>query len=173
MVLPDNVPTNIRVDELPGEQGFALIGDAAVATAEQLFGAGLTPGLAMRRSWHPQAPPALLVVSATDRVEIRVPDRSPWPGRLADRLAELTGAPGFSRRLAQVIARLETWQESDADSGTSPEELAADLGRLRQLAPSTESEHAIDEALEALDDGLPADVVAAALYRARPGLAKG
>lgn len=170
MVLSDNDLPMPRVDKLAGEQGFALLGEGALATAEQLFGAGLVPGQALRRSWNPEAPPALLIVMAPDRIEIRVPDRQPWPERLAIRLAELTGVPGFSGLLAQAIARLETWQESDADSATSPEELAAELNRLRQLAPSVESGHAIDEALEALDDGLPADVVAAALYRARLAL---
>jgi hypothetical protein len=61
---------------------------------------------------------------------------------------------------------LEAWHESDTESVSGPEELAAELLRVRRLAPSPESGQAIDDAMEALDDGLPLDVVAAALYRA-------
>jgi hypothetical protein len=129
------------------------------------LGAGLTPGHALQRVWSPEAPAVLVIVVAPDRVEIRVPE--PWSSRLADRLAQLTATQEFGRRVSQAIARLEAWHESDADSGTGPEELAAELRELRQQAPSPESKRAIADAIEALDDGLPADAVTAALFRAR------
>jgi hypothetical protein len=165
MRLPDNRHVEFGVDELPGERGFVLVGDGAAAAAERLFGGGLEPGQAIQRQWSPDAPPVLVVMVTADRIEIRVPER--WSTRLAARLGQLTAAQRFNQRVGRAIARLEAWHESDADSGTSPEELAAELRELRQLAPSGESKRAITDALEALDDGLPADVVTAALYRAR------
>lgn len=173
MPFSDSDHGGVQVGELPAERGVVLVGPGAVAVAERLFGPGLISGQALQRSWDAGAPPALLVLVSPERVEIRVPDREPWPVRLAERLDELTGAPGFGSRLAQAIARLEAWHESDAESGTSPEELARELRRLQPLAPSPAVRDAVAEALEALDDGLPADVVAAALYRARLKLKTG
>ncbi len=162
----DSLPSKVALDELPGEHGFALIGAGALALAERLFGSGLGIGIAARRPWNPGAPPALVIPITPERIEIRISDRQPWATLLAEHLAELTEPALFGRRLAQAIARLEAWHESDSESGSGPEELAGELLRLRRLAPSPESGQAIADAVDALDDGLPADVVAAALYRA-------
>jgi len=166
MAFNDSSAARIALDGLPGERGFALIGAGALALAERLFGSSLALGVAARRPWNHGAPLALVIPVTPERVEIRIPDREPWASLLAEHLAELTEPASFRRRLAQAIARLEAWHESDTESGSGPEELAAELLRLRRLAPSPESGQAIGDAAEALDDGLPVDVVAAALYRA-------
>lgn len=155
---------------MPGERGFALIGAGAQATAERLFGSRLAVGRALQLTWEPGAPAALVIMISATRVEVRLPAEEPWATRLLERLGAVTESSLFSKGLARAIARLEAWHESDADLATSPEELADELTHLRQLAPSAESRQAIVDALEALDDGLPADAVAAALYRAGPGL---
>ena len=164
--LSDSHPAKVALDGLTGERGFALIGAGALALAERLFGSSLGIGMAVRSPWNPGAPPALVIAVTPERIEIRISDREPWATLLAEHLAELAEPALFVRRLAQAIARLEAWHESDTESGSGPEELAAELLRLRRLAPSPESGQAIGDAVEALDDGLPVDVVAAALYRA-------
>ena len=156
----------VALDWLPGERGFALVGAGALALAERLFGSGLAIGMAAHRPWKPGAPHALVIPVTAERIEIRISDREPWASMLAGHLAELSEPASFGRRLAQAISRLEAWHESDTESGSGPEELAAELLGLRRLAPSPESGQAIGDAVEALDDGLPVDVVAAALYRA-------
>jgi hypothetical protein len=166
MPLDDSLEEIIALDRLPGERGFALVGAGALDLAERLFGSGLAVGTAAYRPWKPGAPSALVVPVTPERVEIRIPDREPWPSLLAEHVAALTEPASFGPRLALAIARLEAWHESDTESGSGPEELAAELLRLRRLAPSLESGQAIGDAVEALDDGLPVDVVAAALYRA-------
>jgi hypothetical protein len=166
MSFHDSQEDTVALDWLPGERGFALVGAGALALAERLFGSGLATGTAAERPWKPGAPPALVVPVTPERIEIRIPDREPWASLLAEHLAALTEPASFGRRLAQAIARLEAWHESDIESGSGPEELAAELLRLRRQAPSPESGQAIGDAVEALDDGLPVDVVAAALYRA-------
>ncbi len=166
MALPDTDPAETGLSPLPDERGFALVGGDAPAVAERLFGYHLAVGHAVWLPWDAGAPAALVILASASRVEIRILDQDPWPARLAERLASVSQAASFGGRLALAIARLEAWHESDAESGTSPQDLAAELDRLRSLAPSAESAQALADALEALDDGLPADVVAAALYRA-------
>jgi len=156
----------IHLEALPGERGFVLTGVGALAEAERLFGARLTPSQAVRVAWQPGAPEALVIPAAATRVEVRIADQEPWASRLQAWLAGHRANTAFGDQLARAISRLEAWQESEADGGTSPEELAAELTGLRRLAPSPESDQAIVDALEALDDGLPAEAVAAALYRA-------
>lgn len=158
-----------RISPLAGERGFVLVGSDAPAVAERVFGSPVRVGQAVRLPWDAGAPAALVILVSPDRLEIRIPDQEPWPARLRERLAGAAGAASFGGRLTRAIARLEAWQESDAESGTGLEDLAAELDRLRQLAPSPESRQAVGDALEALDDGLPADSVAAALYRAGAG----
>lgn len=155
---------------MPGERAFALIGAGAQDTAERLFGCRLAVGQALQVIWEPGAPAALVIAMSPTRVEVRLPAEEPWATRLLERLGSVEESILFSEGLARAIARLEAWHESDADSATSPVELADELSHLRQLAPSVESRQAIVDALEALDDGLPADAVAAALYRAGLGL---
>jgi len=170
MAFPDSHIDAPDLQHLPRERGFALVGAGAQATAERLFGSRLAVGQALRLTWEPGAPAALVIMMSPTRVEVRLPAEEPWATRLLERLGHVEKRSLFSERLARAIARLEAWHESDADSATSPEELADELSHLRQLAPSVESQQAIVDALEALDDGLPADAVAAALYRAGLGL---
>ena len=75
---------------------------------------------------------------------------------------------GFESGLERLIARVEAWSYADADTGTGvPQEVARDLKRLAALAPSTTLRQSVGRALDALDDGLSAEAVAAALYRVR------
>jgi hypothetical protein len=159
----------IGPQRVPGEEGLALIGDGALADMERLFGCPLEVGQARYLTWEPGAPTVLVVVMSPTRIEVRLPAGEPSATltRLIKRLGALARG-SFGERLANAIARVEAWNESDAEPATDPEELAAELTRLRQLAPSVESAQAILDAIEALDDGLPADAVAAALYRAQP-----
>lgn len=166
MALSDSGLGHPGIDRLPAERGYVLAGAGSLGEAERLFGARLTIGQAHRLAWEAGAPEALVIPVAATRVEIRIADREPWVSRWHAWLAGHRAATAFGDQLARAISKLEAWQESEADGAASPEELAVELTRLRQLAPSVESERAIVEALEALDDGLPADAVAAALYRA-------
>jgi len=68
--------------------------------------------------------------------------------------------------LRRLIARVEAWSYADSDAGAGPaEEIAAELNRLVSLSPTAAVKRDIREAQDALDDGLPAENVAAALYR--------
>lgn len=73
----------------------------------------------------------------------------------------------FEATLRQLIARVEAWSYADSDAGAGPaEEIAAELNRLATISPAAAVKHDIREAQDALDDGLPAENLAAALYRA-------
>ncbi len=105
--------------------------------------------------------------------EIRIPADHPWPHLLSARLAEIANAADvWADHLSRAIARLEAWIESDTDAGGGVEELASDLQALEVRAPTPEARQAIRSAMDALDDGLPAEAVAAALYRARQQIAR-
>jgi hypothetical protein len=74
----------------------------------------------------------------------------------------------FASRLQRLIGRVEAWSYADADPGAGvPEEVARDLKRLAAVAPSPPLRQGIRRAQDALDDGLSAEAVAAALYRLR------
>src|ERR671935_717939 len=73
----------------------------------------------------------------------------------------------FRRRLNRLIGRLLAWQFAERDAGINAvERLALELRRLRESAPSDRVGLRLQEAADALDDGLPPDRVAAALYQA-------
>lgn len=72
----------------------------------------------------------------------------------------------FEEVLRRLIARVEAWSYADSDAGVSPaEEVAAELTRLASVLPTPSLRPSIRQAQDALDDGLPAETVAAALYR--------
>ena len=74
----------------------------------------------------------------------------------------------FIDRLDRLIGRVEGWSYGDSDAGSGlPEEVAKDLKRLAARAPSRNLRDGIRRAQDALDDGLSAETVAAALYRVR------
>jgi len=80
----------------------------------------------------------------------------------------------FADRLNRLIGRVEAWSYGDSDAGAGlPEELAKDLKRLLSKAPAGTLREGIRRAQDALDDGLSAETVAAALYRVRADFLKG
>jgi hypothetical protein len=80
----------------------------------------------------------------------------------------------FADRLNRLIGRVEAWSYADSDAGAGlPEELAKDLRRLASKSPPGTLRDGIRRAQDALDDGLPAETVAAALYRVRADFLKG
>jgi hypothetical protein len=71
----------------------------------------------------------------------------------------------FAQALAALIARVEAWTYAESDSGGRlAEEVGEGLAALARRAPSGTLRHGLLEARDALDDGLPAERVAAALY---------
>jgi len=77
----------------------------------------------------------------------------------------------FGKRLDGLIQRVEAWSYADSDAGAGvPVEIAAELEQLtaHTLAPTLRQ--ALARAQDALDDGLPAETVAAELYRIRDAL---
>jgi hypothetical protein len=74
----------------------------------------------------------------------------------------------FENRLRRLIDRVEAWSYADADPGAGlPEEIARELKRLAAVTPSPPLQQGVRRAQDALDDGLSAEAVAAALYRLR------
>jgi hypothetical protein len=141
-----------------------------------LFGRRLPAGLLSYLPWQEGAPEAAVCWRPPDRLEIRVPDSDGWPDQLLARLAVVAeqvspeaaaGRADFSERLSQLISRLEAWNYTDSEPGGGLQELAGELAALARDAPSLSARKEIQAAQDALDDGLPADAVTAALYRAR------
>lgn len=80
----------------------------------------------------------------------------------------------FVDRLNRLIGRVEAWSYGDSDAGSGlPEELAKDMKRLASKTPAGTLRDGIRRAQDALDDGLSAETVAAALYRVRADCLKG
>ena len=80
----------------------------------------------------------------------------------------------FVDSLNRLIGRVEAWSYGDSDAGSGlPEELAKDLKRLASKAPAGTLRDGIQRAQDALDDGLSAETLAAALYRVRADCGKG
>jgi hypothetical protein len=80
----------------------------------------------------------------------------------------------FRERLNRVIGRVEAWSYADSDAGAGlPVEVARELKALAATAASPRLKQGIRRAHDALDDGLSAEVVAAALYQVRAELDAG
>ena len=80
----------------------------------------------------------------------------------------------FRERLNRLIGRVEAWSYSDSDAGAGlPVEVARELKTLASAAPSSALKEGVRRAQDALDDGLSAEAVAAALYRLRAELDAG
>jgi len=80
----------------------------------------------------------------------------------------------FGQRLNRLIGRVEAWSYGDSDAGAGlPVEVARELKLLAAAATSPRLEQGIRRAQDALDDGLSAEVVAAALYQVRAELDAG
>lgn len=154
--------SNLRQEAL-----VVVEGRRATALATALFGALPVEGRLEYRAWDPGLEPAAVAFFPPDRLELRVPsDDLP---RLLAHLERLNGRPAssrFAQRVRQLVARLEVWSYSDSDSGSGPAEaMAAELSALAKVAPSTEIRLAVFEARDALDDGLPAEVITGTLER--------
>jgi hypothetical protein len=77
----------------------------------------------------------------------------------------------FSQRLDRLIGRVEAWSYADSDAGAGlPVELARELKALGSAAASPRLKQGLRRAQDALDDGLSAEAVAAALYQVRAEL---
>lgn len=80
----------------------------------------------------------------------------------------------FSQRLNRLISRVEAWNYADSDAGAGlPVEVARELRALAAAAASPTLQQGVRRAQDALDDGLSAEAVAAALYRVRAELEAG
>ena len=80
----------------------------------------------------------------------------------------------FGQRLNRLIGRVEAWNYADSDAGTGlPVEVARELKALAAAAATPRLKQGVRRAQDALDDGLSAEAVAAALYRVRAELAAG
>lgn len=80
----------------------------------------------------------------------------------------------FKQRLNRLIGRVEAWSYADSDAGAGlPVEVARELKALAAAAGSPTLKEGVRRAQDALDDGLSAEAVAAALYRVRAELEAG
>lgn len=138
-----------------------------------LFGARLEAGRIYHLAWLPHGPLLAVCWLPPGRLEIRIADRDGWPDRLLAKLQQLAagddlaGRTAFGARLTGLIARLEAWNYADSEAGGGLEEIAGELVLLAADAPTPDARQEILNAQDGLDDGLPAEAVTAALYRAR------
>ena len=80
----------------------------------------------------------------------------------------------FRERLNSLIGRVEAWSYADSDAGAGvPVDVARELTALAAAAPSATLKQGVRRAQDALDDGLSAEAVAAALYGVRAELEAG
>ena len=80
----------------------------------------------------------------------------------------------FKERLNRLIGRVEAWSYADSDAGAGlPVEVARELKALAAAAASPTVKQGVRLAQDALDDGLSAEAVAAALYQVRAELDAG
>src|SRR5438093_11124819 len=78
------------------------------------------------------------------------------------------GRSEFREGLERLILRVEAWSYADTDAGAGqPTELARALQSLASIAPNPALMAGVRRAQDALDDGLSAEALAAALYRVR------
>ncbi len=80
----------------------------------------------------------------------------------------------FKEALESLIRSLEAWSYADSDAGSGvPVEIARELAALAAQAPTSDRRQQLSRAQDALDDGPPAERVAAELYRIRGELSQG
>ena len=80
----------------------------------------------------------------------------------------------FKDRLQRLIQRIEAWSYSDSEASSwVPVEVADELRVLTRSAPTAGLRRSLRRAQDALDDGLPAEAVAAELYGVRSELEAG
>ncbi|HYM51332.1 MAG TPA: hypothetical protein VET65_12290 [Candidatus Limnocylindrales bacterium] len=172
--LPTPAALQFVFTEGPGEELVVVFGRDAARVAIALFGAPLpTPLQLTDRAFAEGAPAAAICWKPPDRLEIRIPASGPWAAIVKSRLRDLERAgspssqlPPFRASVEAVIARVEAWYYADTEQAGGAEELARDLSALQQIAPTAAAAGAVNAARDALDDGMPADAIVAALYRA-------
>ena len=151
------------------EQLFVIEGAPAERVMRALFGSRLPLGQLVYRALELAGD---IQVAACwrrpERLELRVPAAA--AGALRARLISLASPLAetpFQLRVRQLIARLEAWSYADSDSGAGPaESMAGELRSLSSQAPGAAARRVIAQAQDALDDGLPAEVIVGALERA-------
>jgi hypothetical protein len=80
----------------------------------------------------------------------------------------VTADSEFVQALDGLIARVEAWSYAESDTGGRlAEEVGAGLAALARRAPPGPVRQGLLQAEDALDDGLSAESVAAALYGVR------
>jgi hypothetical protein len=155
------------------EAVFAVQGPAALRLWKSLTTGPVVPLRMSLLDWEPGAPQLVACWTSHQRLELRIPSDGPWIELLAGRLRRLDSgpAPAFEHQLRLLMTRLDEWSYTDSDAGDGLEELAAEIKTLEDKAPRSLREH-LRQAREALDDGLPAEMVTAALYRALEATAR-
>ena len=151
------------------EQLFVIEGASIEGVVRALFGSPLPLGRLVYRSLDLAGGIQAAACWLTpDRLEVRVPVGA--AGALKARLNSLaspTQETPFQRRVRQLIARLEAWSYADSDSGAgTAESMAGELRSLNAEAPGGAARRLIAQAQDALDDGLPAEVIVGTLERA-------
>lgn len=150
------------------EELILVEGPATADVCTALFGGLLQPGRLEYRRWDGGGDSAAAVCwLPPERLELRVTnlDASRLLARLS-RLGGTTRSTPFGERVRELITRLEAWSYADSDSGTGPaESVAGELRTLAAQAPTAAARAAIGQAQDALDDGLPPEVIAGTLYR--------
>jgi hypothetical protein len=152
----------------PRDETLVVVeGRAAAEVSQALFGGTLAAGRLEYRSWSGGEAAVAACWFPPDRLELRVA-AADGP-RLLARLRELrqtTRSTPFGDRIRQLVTRLEAWSYADSDPGSGPaESMAGELRALAADSPSPRTRRAIGQALDALDDGLPAELIAGTLYR--------
>ncbi len=151
------------------EDVISVEGPAAGEVMRALFTRVLPAGHLEYHRWEGGQSAVAACWFPPDRLELRIPVGSEaltlksYLEELRRRTRRPTPVEG---RIRQLITRLEAWSYADSDVGAGPaESMANDLRALSLDAPSELARRAIRQAQDALDDGMPAEVVAGALYR--------
>lgn len=150
-----------------GEALVVVEGRAAAEVSRALFGGALPAGRLEYRTWAEGESAAAVCWIPPDRLELRVPagDAPRLLARLQELKQTMRSTP-FGDRIRQLITRLEAWSYADSDPGSGPaESMAGELRALAAGAPSPRTRRAIGQAQDALDDGMPAELIAGTLYR--------
>jgi hypothetical protein len=156
------------------EDLITVEGPAAAEVMRALFKLALPAGRLEYHRWDGGHSTVAACWFPPDRLELRVPAREAATLRahLDDLRRRLSQPTPFGGRVLKLITRLEAWSYADSDVGAGPaESMANDLRALSLEAPSEDARRAIRQAHDALDDGMPAEVVAGALYRVLSELA--
>jgi hypothetical protein len=151
------------------EDLITVEGPAAAEVMRALFKLALKAGRLEYHRWDGGQSMVAACWFPPDRLEVRVPagaEAASLRTHLLQLRRRISRPTPFGDRVLTLITRLEAWSYADSDVGAGPaESMANDLRALSLTAPSEDARRAIRQAQDALDDGMPAEVVAGALYR--------